>query len=507
MMSVKTQISQTIASSWLSLVIVSACQLIMIPIALGALSKVDFALFAVISQMLMAIMLAEVGVRSACARLLIDALAKDNKTYNKVWMASVCVFAIQALVMLVLIVCFAPFLSVIFNLNKDQESLGRSIFVVVGVLNTLNYAMSVFSTALLAGQRLSRINVITAIYATVQLAFFSVAIKMGAGLWAYPIALCGAIVSSQVMMISMALKYKLVGQFNWRLIKWDEIAVVFSLGFDIFVAAIFSMVMGNSLLLFSGHLLSLEQTAILAVNLKLVNMMTQVLQRVPGSASPLLMKMVSEGKDQQFRVWWKLVTKITLALTLICAGMFVIWNKIVVVLWTSEDMLLSGSAVILLALIPFRYLTHYQFVNSLTIFKEIRKVKWWLAWEIVLYVGMAWLMGSFFGLMGLLSANLISMLGGALFFGIRWFSSFSCIPFKELVMLFVRSTFPLAVAFTLVYTVALPWVRADMLGSLMMTLLWSIVIIGIAYVFILDKSERHQVSHIINALKLRLKST
>lgn len=496
-MSVKTQISQTIASSWLSLVIVSACQLIMIPIALGALSKVDFALFAVITQMLMAIMLAEVGVRSACARLLIDALAKGKDSYNKVWMASVCVFAFQALVMLILIVCFAPFLSALFHLDKEQESLARSIFVVVGVLNTLNYAMSIFSTALLAGQRLSRINIITAIYAIVQLVFFSVAIKMGAGLWAYPIALCGAIVSSQVMMVSMALRYGLVGQFKWKLFNWREIEVVFRLGLDIFVAAMFSMVMGNSLLIFSGHLLTLEQTAILAVNLKLVNMMTQILQRVPGSASPLLMKMVSEGRDAQFRVWWKLVTKLCIGIAIWSAGMFVIWNKWVVTWWTSEDMVMTSSTVFLLALIPFRYLIHYQFVNSLTIYKEIRKVKWFLVWEVILYVGIAWILGSRYGLMGLLSANLLSMFGGALPFGVKWFSYYSSISSRTLTLLLVRLLMPLTGAALIACVCVQTSVLDSLLGSIGLSVVWITFFSMGTYLVILDRGDRPQVNALI----------
>ncbi|MDG1004263.1 MAG: hypothetical protein P8N58_05245, partial [Emcibacteraceae bacterium] len=337
-MSAKSQISKTIASSWLSLVVVSACQLIMIPVALGALDKADFALFAVISQMMMAIMLAEVGVRSACARLLIDARAKGDEKYNKVWMASVCVFCTQAAVMFLLVIGLAPFLEDIFHLSSEQRELGRSIFLVVGVMNSLGYALSVFSTALYAGQRLAHVNVVSAITGFIQLIAFTIAIKMGCQLWAYPISMGVVSVCSNYMLIKQAFKYELVGKFGLKLIKLDEVKTVFSLGMDVFVAAMFSVVMGNSLLLFSGHLLSLEQTAMLAVNLKLVSMMTNILQRIPGSASPMLMKMVSEGNDNQFRVWWKLITKATISIALICAGMFVIWNKTVIELWTSKEM-------------------------------------------------------------------------------------------------------------------------------------------------------------------------
>jgi len=505
MSSAKSHISRTIASSWLSLIVVSACQLVMIPIALGALSKVDFALFAVISQMLMAIMLAEMGVRSACSRLLIDARAKGEVAYNKMWMASICVFCIQAAVMFVLIVALAPFLGAIFHLEPSQLKLARSIFLVVGCLNSLGYALSIFSTALYAGQRLSHTNLVAIVAAIVQMIGFIVAIKMGNGLWSYPIGMGFAFIVSNSLLISQVKKYKLAGSYDWKFFEFSEVKTVFKLGFDVFVAAVFSVVMGNSLLIFSGHLLTLEQTAILAVNLKLVNMMTQILQRVPGSAGPMLMKMVSEGNLAQFRSWWTIITKVTLFLALVSAGFFVIWNKWVVTLWTSEEMVMNGVAVVLLSLIPFRYLVHYQYVNSLTMFKEIRKVKLMLVWEILLYMGLAWWLGSEFGLMGLLSANLLSMLGGALFYGMRWFAYYSEITMQKLLELLLRLIVPLSVAFAIVYAVGVLRVSGTWFECLSVSILWVALFSLVGYFIILDLTDRQQLLLFLKQLKLKLK--
>ena len=182
-MSNKKHLSQTIMSSWLSLLITSACQLVMIPIALAALTKVDFALFAVITQMLTAVMLAEIGIRSACARLLIDARAKGETEYNKVWMASVCVFCIQATVMFLLIFILAPFLGQIFHLDPEQCSAATELFIAVGIINTVGYTLSIFSTALIAGQRLSQVNVIASLCAIVHVVIFVICIKSGLKLW------------------------------------------------------------------------------------------------------------------------------------------------------------------------------------------------------------------------------------------------------------------------------------------------------------------------------------
>ncbi|MDB4364273.1 hypothetical protein N9Z09_03080, partial [Akkermansiaceae bacterium] len=79
-MSVRRHIVETIASSWLSLVATSVAQLLMVPVALSALTKSDFALFAIISQVVTVIMLAEMGARSAASRLLVDGLAEGKSS-------------------------------------------------------------------------------------------------------------------------------------------------------------------------------------------------------------------------------------------------------------------------------------------------------------------------------------------------------------------------------------------------------------------------------------------
>jgi len=475
----------------------------MIPIALAALTKVDFALFAVITQMLTAVMLAEIGIRSACARLLIDARAKGEAEYNKVWMASACVFCMQAIVMLLLILFLAPFLGQIFHLDPEQRSVARNIFIVVGIINTAGYALSIFSTALVAGQKLSHVNVIATVGAIVQLVVFVICIKSGLKLWSYPVSMLVGMVCSQTLVIYRAVKMKIVGKFDLSLFEWAEVKAIFTLGMDVFVAALFSVVMGHSLLLFSGHLLTLEQTAILAVNLKLVNMMTQILHRIPGSAEPMLMKMVSENKHEQFRVWWQLITKMTVLSALFCAGMFVFWNRLVVATWTQEEMVMQGGALILLSLVPFRFLVHWSYVQALAIFKELRRIKWLLLWEIVLYIILAVSLGSRFGLIGLLSANLLSMLGGALPRGMQLIAKFGVIPLRSIFLNFSRVIVPSFVGFSLIYYWGGEYMNSSILSETLISIVWLMVSALTAYCIVLDKSEKLKLGGFVKGLLKR----
>lgn len=495
-MTIRSHIARTIASSWLCVIATSVVQLLMVPIALSSLSKSEFALFAILSQAVTMIMLAEMGARSAASRLLIDSLAKGRDAYNKTWTATIFVFGCQALLMFLLVLAMVPLLGVFFEFDESQLAMARKIFLAVGAVRVGGYLFSVFPTALFAGQKLKDVNT-SNVYGTVgQLIVFGVAIWQGAGLWAYPVALLFAQIVISGLQYRKARQSGLIGQVGRTTVDLAHIRALFFLGIDVFLVSVFGAIMGNSLLLLSGNLLTLEETAILAVNLKLVSLMTQLLQRIPGSATPVLMKLESEKSDYQFHVWWKLLTKLTIFATILCGGGFVLWNRLIVTFWASGEMILDPLPIVLLSLIPFRYLFHNQFVGSLTIFKEVRKVNLLLLWEIVFYFALAFYLGNQFGINGLLAANLLSLAGGASIGGIKWMAVFMKLPGWELATLALRIVIPLSFLF-LVLIFALQYVSLDgLISVVLMSVVWTIAAGVTVYLFVFDGRERARLSEL-----------
>lgn len=505
-MSIKKHAFKTIGTSWLSLIVVSLSQLIMIPVALAHLDKTDFALFAIITQVFMSIMLAEMGVRSATARLLIDASNKDNKNYDKVWMAACAVFAFQAVMIFVLTIIIAPFLGDMFSLSNAQRSTIFWIFLALGVKNTLGYVLSVFRTALIAGQCLHKINSVSMISSVVDLIGFCIFINLGFGLWAYPISAVITFIVSQPLIIRMAIKNNLVGRFNLKLLEWSEVKEILKLGIDVFAAMLFLMVMGNSLLIFSGYLLTLEETAVLAVNLKLVSMMIQILQRVPGSINPMLMKMVSQDDYSGFKQWWGYTAKLSVSLCFLGAGLYVFGSEWLIKTWTGkENMQMHGVSVLLLALVPARYIIHTVFVNSLAVFKEIRKVKYWLIWEVALYTAMAFWLGEKYGMVGLLSANLLSLLAGALFIGIKHLSFYSKIEMTEILWLLLRLIVPTGLLLGLFCRIFNYMQVTGLLGVMSISITWCAVFTLCMYLFILNGNDRLKCKQILNKALMKIR--
>lgn len=159
------------------------------------------------------------------------------------------------------------------------------------------------------------------------------------------------------------------------------------------------------------------------------------------------------------------------------------------------------ASVALLSLIPFRYLVHYQFVNTLTVYKEIRKVKLMLVWEIVLYISLAYGLGKAFGLNGLLAANILSMLGGALIGGMKWFAVFSEIPVRRQVVLLSKLTLPLVLSFAILSLAGERLLNDGIIGTATLSLIWGAVFTAIGYFVLLNDAERDSFWKILNSLR------
>lgn len=500
----RSNLSQTVISSWLAVGVTSVCQLISIPIALAALTKADFALYAIISQILTAVMLVEFGISSASARLLIDARTEGGIHYQRMWMASAIIFTVQACIIMALVIILTPFIGSLFHLEPSEISQARWIFLSVGAIKAISYALGINATSLFAGQQLRLCNLVSVFGSILDLMAFIFAIRSGFGLWAYPIAMLVSSLFGQVFTYYLAKKHDLVGSLSWKFVRREEVRKVYHLGFDVFVAGVFNMVMGNSLLIFSGHLLTMNATAMLAVNLKIVTLMLNILQRIPGSAGPLLMKMVSEDKLIQFRLWFVFLTKVTLGTALLAAGFFVIGNKWIITLWTSADMVLSFPTAILLSLNAYRFLVNWQFVTTLAIFKEIRKVKAFLLWEVILYIGLAYTLGTKFGMNGLLAANLLSAAAGALPGGMWWMSFYSGLSMGFQLRLLLQSSAPLIFAF-----IAFTWLGRSFWEiswgmCLIVGAIWCLVAALVGYLLILNKYERSELGKIFEAVSNKL---
>ncbi len=408
-----------VSSSWLSLFIIAAIQIWQIRLARTHLPDSEFAMFGVLSSIVSTLLIAEVGVRSAFARLLIDARVSAESEYRQFWSSAVAVFAGQAILIALLCAACIPMISAWFPIPPELLGTARLILAAQGVVTVIGYAFGIHSIALLATQRFVFLNFSAIACAIAGFLLFWIGIKSGAGLWSYIFFGIPGTLFACVLLPLVTRRAGISRIFSIGNVSAPQVRRLFSLGFDLFFVSLYNLVLAHAMLIYAGALLPLAVVSIVTVNLKLVQLATQCLQKIPGTADPMLSQMIATGALARFRPSWLILAKTAMGLTLVGAGVAYLWAGYVISHWTSPADILSGWELLLISLLPLRYIVHIVCVLSTTMFKAINQLRGAMVAELLVYSALAFGLGGRWGLRGLLIANLLSLLFGSLIPGLR----------------------------------------------------------------------------------------
>lgn len=445
-MTSRTRFLRGVSTGWFSLGSIAVIQVWQIHLARTSLPNEEFALFGLISSVVATLLIAELGVRSAFARLLIDAMLRDEGSYRRFWTSTTVVFAVQGLIILIAALACAPFISNWFQIPESARSIATTIFITQSAITALQYSFGHHGVALLATQRFVTLNLYTTLAWIAGASLFWCGIKAGVGLWSYILFAIPSIVCNCVVFPSITKRAGISRSLSLEAVSRSEIAEIFRLGFDLFFVALYNLAVGNALLLFSGLYLPLALVSVLTVNLKFVQMLTQCLQRIPGTADPILSQMIAAGELSRFRDAWSLVSKVAIGLTAICVGLTYLWAGFAITLWTSKRDVLHGTELLLLSLLPFRYMVQMIYVLSATMFKAANKLRFPMMSELLVYAAVAFIPGKNFGLAGILLANLSSLVFGSLVPGLLLMARLSGTSPQTMIISACRTVFPSVIA-------------------------------------------------------------
>ena len=204
--------------------------------------------------------------------------------------------------------------------------------------------------------------------------------------------------------------------------------------------------------------------------------------------------MIAANDLPRFRSKWMLVSKISICLGALCAGLSYLWAGKAIVMWTSARDTLTGLELLLVTLMPLRYIAQVVYVLSPTMFKAANRMRSAMVAELVIYVGLGILLGHSYGLKGILFANICSLFAGSLIPGMILMARLSGCESWPLVKKGVLTIFPGILATSaLAYLLPNPELQSTA-AQIVWTLGWTLGI-GSFYWFInLDAEERHAIT-------------
>ena len=489
-MSASVRLMRGVSSGWASIVIIAVTQIYQVRIARRELSEAEFALFGVLSNLVAAFLIAEVGVRASFSRLLLDARNEGGEAYRRFWASAALVFRVQGLAIGLLALACTPFLGGWFQVAEPQLATARAVFLLLGGISALGYAFGHHSVSLLATQHFVVPNFVNILAGVAGFGAFFLGIRNGYGLYAYVFSVVPHLFAACVVFPLITKRLKIAPAAGLRDVSRGEIRRIFVLGFDLFWVALYNLILGHTLLLYGGFLLSAAEIAILTVNLKFVQFGLQVAQRIPGTAEPVLAQMVTVQDFARFRPSWLLAAKGALGCTILGTGILYLWAGFAVGHWTSPADQMSHWPLLMVCLLPLRYIVHTVCVLACTIFKAANQLRFALAWELVLYTALAFPLGRAFGVGGLLAANIFSLLGGSLIPGLRLVRRLGQFPPGVVPGAIARTLLP---GFALLFVVAglVPHPESiALLQRCILTLGWAGAAVGLVWFAGLDGAER-----------------
>lgn len=489
-MSASVRFMRGVSSSWAAIVIIAVTQIYQVRIARQELSVAEFALFGILSNLIAAFLIAEVGVRASFSRLLLDARNKGGEAYRRFWASAAMVFRVQGLAIGLLALACTPFLGSWFNVADAHLATARAVFLLLGGISAFGYAFGHHSVSLLATQHFVVPNFVNILAGVAGFGAFVFGIRSGYGLYAYVFSVVPGLFTACVVFPLITKRLKIAPAAGLRDVSRGEIRRIFVLGFDLFWVALYNLVLGHTLLLYGGFLLTAAEIAILTVNLKFVQFALQIAQRIPGTAEPALAQMVTVQDFARFRPSWLLAAKGALGCTILGTGILYLWAGFAVGHWTSPADQMSHWPLLMVCLLPLRYITHTVCVLACTIFKAANQLRIALAWELMLYTALAFPLGRAFGVGGLLAASIFSLLGGSLIPGLRLVRRMGQFPPGVVPAAIARTLLP---GFALLFVVAglVPHPEStELLQRCILTLGWAGAALGLVWFVGLDGAER-----------------
>jgi len=331
-----------------------------VPLALHYLSKTEFGLWALVSQISGYIALIDLGMAGSVSRILID--HKDNRqtgAYGGVIKTGALVGLVQGALVLLAGTALSALAGSL--LRVPQELRGEFVWLMIGqsVLLGVTFAARIFSHLLFAHQRLDVSNHSASVFFFLGLAAMWAGFAGGLGIYSFLIGQAlmalGGIAVNMAACVWLGL---LPRAGEWGMATRERFRELFAFGNDIFIYTLGSQLINASQAILLTRLLGLETAAVWNIGTRAYQLLTQIIFRFFDYSAPALAEMMVRGEKQRLEERFKQIVMFSLATAVAAGGLFALCNSTFVTVWTHgrigwppvNDLLLATWLVVCVAM-------------------------------------------------------------------------------------------------------------------------------------------------------------
>lgn len=404
--------TRSLASGYAAFAANIVFSLVSVPLALHYLSKAEFGLWALTTQIAGFIGLVDLGMAGAISRIIID--YKEDRAsgdYGSVIKTGFLVNAAQGIVVLLLSLACAWLLVPWLEIGPELEHNFRWLLAGQGVMLAATFATRMWMHVLVAHQRYDVVNSAQTLSFAVNLAAAWVSLRAGHGVYSILWGQGAGFVMIAVIQVWGCARLKLLpAPGHWGGARWDRFLELFHFGKDVFLFSVGSQLIFASQTILITRLLGLEMGAVWSVCSRTFTLGTQLIYRVFDFSCPVLAEMMVRGERDRLLQRFRAIAVLTTSLGLLGGVLLVAANGSFVAWWTGgrmqwpriNDLLLAGWLVVCVI--------GHAHVGLVGQTKNFRFLRFVYLLEGLLFVGLSLLTMKRGGLTAMLGASLFSSL-------------------------------------------------------------------------------------------------
>lgn len=392
-----------------------------VPLAFHYLSKAEFGLWALCSQVAGYLALIDVGMAGAQSRILVD--YKDEPTgtnYGSTILTSLLVGAVQGFVLLAGGVGVLALLGCLPGASAELS--GQFLWLMLGQCAFVagNLMTRIVGNLLWAHQRTDVGNVITLFTYIVNYAVMWAAFANGAGTFSLLWGLLSANVTCLLLLIAACARLKLFpSRGRWGRPTWHRFKELFAFGKDVFIFSLGSQMINTSQTILISPLMGLEAAATWSVCTRPFMLAVLLVWRVLDYSATPLSEMLVRGEHERFFDRFRSVTVLTGAMAVVVGVIFAACNQLFVQFWTHGKVGWSVWNDVLLALWGVFMAVQRCHCGLLGVRKDFGLVKYVYFGEGAVFAALAVVAARPFGFTGVIGSSLLATFSVSFLWGLR----------------------------------------------------------------------------------------
>ncbi|MEI6350042.1 MAG: oligosaccharide flippase family protein [Verrucomicrobiota bacterium] len=407
--------------------------LLSVPIVLHYLSKSEFGLWALVTQMAGYIALVDLGMTGAVVRTLIDHKDdRDGSAYGSVIQTGFYVNVIQAVLITLAGMACSLFALRLFAVEPVLQGTLTRLLLAQCVVVGLGFMLRPVSVVLEANQRYDIWNITQIFQQVLNLLVLWGALHLGAGIfslvWAGLAAQLFYIVFAGIGCVRLHL---LPERGKWGRPTWLLFRELFSFGLDVFVFALGSQLVNASQVILLTHVLGLEAAAVWSVCLRTFNLITQFIYRVFDFSSGALAEMMVRNEKARLLSRFRSITILSGSLVAVCAVLFELCNQSFVQLWTGGKIAWSQANDALLAIWLVLLVFMHIHTGLVGLTKKFEALRYLYFLEGVFFAGVSLLVIPRWGTTGMIATSIAATCLFSLQNGLRRTCRYFDLPMRE----------------------------------------------------------------------------